>query len=248
MKYSTPYRFFAWLIALLLIAACSSENDVTNPQQEGVPVQVDIQLSAKGKASRVWDDAQAVVGEMMKNWIVIITNTSNDIEQIIYSSYSGEKEEDADISLTLTSGPKIFYSFANVTLADVATVATVGSPLELKSNFPAPANGALLANGIPMSNSQAITVRNVQQQTIRLEVVRMMAKVTLKIANASGYDVEVNSATLSSITPINAEIPLLPPAAIAKAIGATNYTYTPSSVLSVPNGTLDTDQIGRAHV
>ncbi len=237
MKYSTPYRLFAGLVALLLIAACSSENDITNPQLEGVPVQVDIVLSAKGQASTRWYDTNAIDGEMMKNWIVIITNTSNVVEQIIYSSYSGEKEKDTVNPLTLTSGSRIFYSFANVTLADLAPSATIGGKLTLKSPFPVPANGDIPTNGIPMSNRQEITVLNAQQQTIVLQVVRMMAKVTLKIANASGYDVAVNSVTLSGITTPPATITTLPPAAIDKASDVANYTYTLGTALSVPNGT-----------
>ena len=214
MKHSNPYSFIAWLAAVLLFTACSSENDHTDPQLEGLPVQVDINLSTTRQPTTRWDDSQAVNGEMMNNWIIIVTDTSDKIEQLISSaSYAGEKEKDAISSIALASGTKHFYSFANVSLADIANgTPAIGTILSLKTTYPAPANGAIPATGIPMSNKQTIQILNVQQQTIELEVVRLMAKVTLQLANSSGTAITVNSATLSAITTATTAISLLPPA------------------------------------
>ena len=237
MKHSNPYSFIAWLAAVLLFTACSSENDLTDPQLEGLPVQVDINLSTTRQPTTRWDDSQAVNGEMMNNWIIIVTDTSDKIEQLISSaSYAGEKEKDAISSIALASGTKHFYSFANVSLADIANgTPAIGTILSLKTTYPAPANGAIPATGIPMSNKQTIQILNVQQQTIELEVVRLMAKVTLQLANSSGTAITVNSATLSAITTATTAISLLPPASATKAASVASYTHP--TTLSVPDGT-----------
>ena len=210
----------------------------SDQDSEGYPFVADIHLSTTSTQTR-WTDSRTTDNEMMQRWTIIVTDTSNKIEKIFNSNYSGQvKEEDLITGITLTSGNKRFYTFANIDMAQIAsTTPTVGSTLNLKASCNAFANGAIPTGGIPMSNMQTINVTNAQQQTIKLQVVRMMAKVTLQLANVSASAVKINSITLNSITPNSGVIPTLPTATINKSAVAANYTYTLSTPLTIAANT-----------
>ena len=153
----------------------------------GVPIKVDLQLCAGTTANTRWSDASALDAEMMNNWVVVVTDESDNVEAIVQSSYVGVlKEKDLVRGLELTSGVKCFYSFANLditTLTTSAQMPQVGQRLELKNTYTTLENGIIPATGIPMSNMQKITLRNVAQQTVELTVIRLLAKLTFNITN-----------------------------------------------------------------
>ena len=76
-----------------------------------------------------------------------------------------------------------------------------------------------------MSNVQTFNVRNVPQQTIYLEVVRMMAKVTLQLTNESGVKLAIKSVGVDNITKEGGNISTLP-ATPATSNSIENFTYT----------------------
>ena len=117
------------------------------------------------------------------------------------------------------------------------TTPVVGGTLQLKSLCNAPANGVIPQGGIPMSNMQTIVINNAQQQTIQLKVVRMMAKVTVKLYNASAIDIKVNSIGLSDITSHSAPIATLPPTSFTKSTNVGLYQYTPTAPIVIQAGT-----------
>ena len=235
------YNLIYILIVFLSIVYCGCDNTDTTIDEEitGQPITVNIVIAPEQDATTRWSDSNAIDSEMMYNWTVIVTDTNNRIELITTSSYTtGVKEIDYVENLSLTSGTKRFYTFANIALSTVtSSTPTIGNTLQLKSTCTAFANGNIPSGGIPMSNMQTIKVVNTQQQTISLKVIRMMAKVTLKLANACALDVKLNSITLSSITAATAQIATLPPTTLSKYDMATNYTYTLASPITIAAGT-----------
>ena len=235
--YNLTYIVFVCLS--IIYCGCSNTDTIIDEEVAGQSVIVNIVIAPEQDATTRWSDSNATDSEMMYNWIVIVTDTNDRIESITTSSYtSGIKEVDYVENLTLTSGTKRFYTFANVALSAITSVTpTIGSVLQLKSTCTAFANGVIPVGGIPISNMQTTKIINTQQQTIELKTIRMMAKVTLKFANACAYDVKINSITLSSITAPTAQIATLPPTTQSKYATTANYTYTLTSPISIATGT-----------
>ena len=236
-----PINLTYLLIALLslLYCSCDDSNSTINEEVEGVPVTVDLMIAPLSSATTRWTDSNALDSEMMQNWTIVVTDVNDKIESILSSSYtSGVKEEDYVTNVVLTTGNKRFYSFANIALSSItSSTPAVGSTLQLKPTCAAFVNGNIPSGGIPMSNIQTIKVANLQQQTIELRTIRMMAKVTLKLANACALDVKLNSITLNSITAATAQIATLPPATLSKYDIVANYTYTLASPITIAAGT-----------
>ena len=216
----------------MVYTGCSNDYN-TDKEESDSTVEVNLHILAQaGQTTRAWSDANATDEEMMKKWAIIITDTSDKIENIVYSNYSDEKREiDNSGNIALTVGSKRFYSFANVELNQVASsTPTIGQTLSLKASFSALANGNIPSTGIPMSNVQTINVRNVQHQTIYVEVVRMMAKVTLRLTNESGMNLTVKSVGLDNITQEGGDISTLPASpTTSNSIGS--FTHSTSATL-----------------
>lgn len=221
------------VVLTMVYTSCSSDYDAIENDEKEISVEVKLGIITQaGQTTRAWGDANATSDEMMKNWTIIITDSSDKIEKIVTSNYTGsEKETDYSENITLTTGSKNFYSFANVEMDQIAnTPPTVGATLSLKTNFAAPANGVIPASGIPMSNKQTIKVRNVQQQTIYVEVVRMMAKVTLRFTNESGTNLLIQSVGLDNITQAGGNISTLP-ATPTTSNSTGSFTHSASATL-----------------
>ncbi len=242
-------------IALLTIAgisACSSDftDDPTTPSGQPVTVTLNIGVQEPDEETRAWDDINATDGEMMKNWFVVVTDLNNKIEAIVESGTLSEEKEHDDVTLTITTGDKCFYSFANIDKSSVLGNNGVGNTVDFSSlTFSVDGNASTVpTTGIPMSNRQKINVDG--STNIELYVVRMWAKVTLQFTNETAADIKIKSATLSEITKNasansnKANLKLLP-LALDNADDAAcepnlttdakteDYTITPSSVITV---------------
>ena len=225
-------RFFTYCTILYLLCllfscdAIESDDKIT----AGRPTIVDLQLCAGTTANTRWSDTSALDAEMMNNWVVVVTDESDNVEAIVQSSYAGVlKEKDVVKGLELTSGSKCFYSFANLditTLTTSAQMPQVGQKLDLKNTYTTPENGVIPTSGIPMSNMQKITLRNVAQQTVELTVIRLLAKLSFNITNQNTYDIQLTDIGLDGITDKNSEVVLLPTSAMVGGNYTTNYIYT----------------------
>ena len=232
------------VVLSMMYTGCSNDYN-TDKEESDSTVAVNLHILAQaGQTTRAWSDANATDEEMMKKWAIIITDTSDKIENIVYSNYSDEEREreiDNSGNIALTVGSKRFYSFANVELNQVtSSTPTIGQTLSLKASFSALANGNIPSTGIPMSNVQTIIVRNVQHQTIYVEVVRMMAKVTLRLTNESGMNLTVKSVGLDNITQEGGDISTLP-ATPATSNLRENFTYTLSEPVNFASDTQNMD-------
>lgn len=218
--------YYICIWAVCLLAACSAGDEATSfPGQADAEnrVGVTLQLSAlssqtsqssRSSLTRAWEtDTEALPGEMMKSWFVVVVQNGQ-IEKIITSDFeSGVTEVEKDqVFVKLNTGATTFYSFANIKPEDIGLDAStsVGHPLPDgfdEKTYQMNGNSKLFhlsmtpefQNGYPMSNKQMVTITD-NQQVINLEVIRMVAKVQLSITNATDHDIVLKSIALSDVT------------------------------------------------
>lgn len=231
--------YYICIWAVCLLAACSAGDEATSfpgqadaENQVGVTLQIAASSSQTSQSSRssltraAWEtDTEALPGEMMKSWFVVVVQNGK-IEKIITSDLKslGVTEVEKDqVFVELNKGETTFYSFANIKPEDIGLDAStsVGQPLPAdfdEKTYQMDGNCQLFhelmtpdfQNGYPMSNKQTVDVVD-NQQVINLEVIRMMAKVQLSITNATDHAIVLKTITLSDVTLNgNQNIKLLP--------------------------------------
>ena len=219
--------YYICIWAVCLLAACSAGDDATSfpgqadaENQVGVTLQIAASASQTSQSSRssltraAWEtDTEALPGEMMKSWFVVVVQNGK-IEKIITSDLkSGVTEVEKDqVFVKLNTGETTFYSFANIKPEEIGLNASTSVGQQLPTDFDEQTyqmdgNCQLFhqlmtpdfQNGYPMSNKQTVDVVD-NQQVINLEVIRMVAKVQLSISNATDHDIVLKSITLSDVT------------------------------------------------
>ena len=219
--------YYICIWAVCLLAACSAGDDATffpgqadAENQVGVTLQLSALSSQTSQSSRssltraAWEtDTEAMPGEMMKSWFVVVVQNGT-IEKIITSDLkSGVTEVEKDqVFVELNKGETTFYSFANIKPEDIRLDASTSVGQQLPTDFDEQTyqmdgNCQLFhqlmtpdfQNGYPMSNKQTVDVVD-NQQVINLEVIRMMAKVQLSITNATDHAINLKTITLSDVT------------------------------------------------
>ena len=230
--------YYICIWAVCLLAACSAGDEATSfPGQAdaenrvGVTLQLSALSSQTSQSSRssltraAWEtDTEALPGEMMKSWFVVVVQKGK-IEKIITSDLkSGVTEVEKDqVFVELKKGETTFYSFANIKPEEIGLNASTSVGQLLPAGFDdktyqMDGNSQRFhlsmtpefQNGYPMSNKQMVDVVD-NQQVISLEVIRMVAKVQLSISNATDHDIVLKSITLSDVTLNgNRNIKLLP--------------------------------------
>lgn len=231
--------YYICIWAVCLLAACSAGDDATSfPGQAdaenrvGVTLQLSALSSQTSQSSRSsltragWEtDTEALPGEMMKSWFVVVVQNGM-IENIITSdlkSLGATEVEKDQVFVKLNTGATTFYSFANIKPEDIGLDASTSVGQQLPAGFDEQTyqmDGNCqrfhlsmtpdFQNGYPMSNKQIVNITD-NQQVIKLEVIRMMAKVQLSITNATDHPIVLKRITLSDVTLNgNPNIKLLP--------------------------------------
>ena len=209
-------NIFTYMLALfstLAIVGCSFEEDHADCQGkgEGEKMQVELRLTASansltrsystsdGVTRASWVDTNAArEGEMMHNCFVVIVQNGK-IQSIVQRDFTEEVEQ-TSLKAKAELGNATFYSFANITPADLGiTMTTTPTEIECKYYKVEGNTAQLSAKGIPMSNKQTVNITSKKQQ-VDLEVIRMMAKVELNFTNDTGYDLSIKSVKLTDIT------------------------------------------------
>lgn len=209
-------NIFTYMLALfstLAIVGCSFEEDHADCQGkgEGEKMQVELRLTASansltrsystsdGVTRASWVDTNAArEGEMMHNCFVVIVQNDK-IQSIVQRDFTEEVEQ-TSLKAKAELGNATFYSFANITPAELGITMTT-TPAEIESKYYNVEGNTqtLSAKGIPMSNKQTVNITSKKQQ-VDLEVIRMMAKVELNFTNDTGYDLSIKSVKLTDIT------------------------------------------------
>nr|WP_295287400.1 hypothetical protein [uncultured Prevotella sp.] len=232
--------YYICIWAVCLLAACSAGDEATSypgqvdaENRVGVTLQLSALSSQTSQSSRssltraAWEtDTEALPGEMMKSWFVVVVQNGK-IERIITSDLKSlgvtEVEKDQVFVKELNKGETTFYSFANIKPEEIGLDAGTpeGQPLPAgfdEQTYQMNGNSQLFhqlmtpdfPNGYPMSNKQVVNITD-NQQVINLEVIRMVAKVQLAITNATDHAINLKTITLSDVTKNgNQNIKLLP--------------------------------------
>lgn len=220
--------YYICIWAVFLLAACSAGDEATSfPGQADVENRVGVTLRLSALSSQTsqssrssltraaWEtDTEALPGEMMKSWFVVVVQNEK-IEKIITSDLKslGVTEVEKDqVFVELNKGETTFYSFANIKPEEIGLNASTSVGQQLPPGFDEKTyqmdgNSQLFhqlmtpdfQNGYPMSNKQMVNITD-NQQVINLEVIRMVAKVQLSITNATDHDIVLKSITLSDVT------------------------------------------------
>lgn len=160
---------------------------------------------ADGIRRAAWQDKNASdKGEMMHNCFVVVVQDGK-IQNIISDNFDDGERENTLMKTTVKEGETTFYSFANVSLESVGLDGITSFPADLPEGFDDrwySARGnctGVDAEGIPMSNKQTVVIDE-STTDVSLEVIRMFAKIRLSLDNASGYDLNLKSISLTDIT------------------------------------------------
>lgn len=215
-----PYdilRHISLLVFAFFIVACANDADTSGGGEgrEKVLVKFNIRPSAKSTTrfdnvamgNATWDDENVADGEMMKNCFVVVVQGGK-IQNILTSSdYQKEQSYVSTLATRLEPGATTIYSFANIRPEDVGLDANATFPCDLPDGFDnqyysLEGNQSSIdgfTDGIPMSNRQDFDITE-RTQEVDLEVVRMVAKVRLRLTNVTPNDFSVKSVSLSDIT------------------------------------------------
>ncbi len=213
----------------LLMAACSSDSDAPEqpqPNDEYVTLRI---ATGKTTLTRTqnWAGTNALDEEMMNLWVVVVTDGNGVVKKCFACSPAAGAERVIDEVGRIQKGAYTVYSFANISVGNVCTLLgltapaslpTIGStPVEIAvtgtvnhatvatatvtvngNHFNATAtDNGFGAMGIPMSNKQTIAATDSSKDLI---VVRMMAKMTISVTNATGSAQYIKYATISNVT------------------------------------------------
>lgn len=219
--------YYICIWAVCLLAACSAGDDATSfPGQADAENRVGVMLqlsalssqtspSSRSSLTRAATDTDALPGEMMKSWFVVVVQNGK-IEKIITSDLKslGVTEVEKDqVFVELKTGETTFYSFANIKPSEIGldVNSSVGQSLPAgfdEKTYQMDGNSPLFhqlmtpdfQNGYPMSNKQVVNITTTNQQVINLEVIRMVAKVQLSITNATDHVINLKTITLTDVT------------------------------------------------
>lgn len=212
------------LLALVgLLAACSSD-DIAEEQPNGTDVatltlrigtpEATAVTRAAGSTYGNWNDAKNATKdrlEMMYNWYVVIVDAQNKVVYVKEKTTVPQNDAEIDIveeKVTLAAGNYTAYNFANIAKTALPTTlqnAAVGSTLDVASleaaTFAVNGNNFTpsASNGIPMSNKQPLTIAASDTEK-DLIVVRMLAKMEIRLYNETGAAVKVTRVLLSDVT------------------------------------------------
>lgn len=269
-------KYMACLVMLLTaFAACSPDSDASDPgsiTNKTYTLHFNLSpVSGSSASSRAetytagspntWEDGSKE--ENMKSWTVVFVKSSDGtVAKVVKQPSVAEgKDKKDDVTVTgLEAGTTYtVYSFANISDADLGTITEGSSSPNFDSkSFAVNGNDWNIANGIPMSNKQEVTIGSDGQPNVKdLYVVRMLSKITLKFRNMTGKDITVNEVSISDITSNPAtgteNIMLLPKTSVSSAnvaqapnlvenAASGEFTHTISRGLTVANNTTyDTD-------
>lgn len=241
-------KYMACLVMLLTsFAACSPDSDASDPGSttnktytlhfnlspvSGSSASSRAETYAVGKPNS-WDDGSKE--ENMKSWTVVFVKSDGTVAKVVKqpSVEEGNDKEDVVTVTGLEAGTTYtVYSFANISDADLGTIKEGSPSPDFDSqSFAVNGNDWNIANGIPMSNKQEVTIGSDGKPNITdLYVVRMLSKITLKFRNMTGGDITVKNVSISDITSnpaTGANIMLLP----AKDVVSSTYVaQTPNLV------------------
>lgn len=255
MKY---YIQMMCLMGLLLTGCSDAQDDIEQViGDEGCRVSIRVGASDNVE-TKAGDDPNALAGEFINELCVFVVDDQGSIEQKFQASSTdangtfsgnpstGDAYEWRSDEFVLPAGKKTIYAFANWSTAsddswNAIINKSVGETLEdtdLGITINNPAGSVDLANGkyIPMSVKQEVNVT--VDQTIRVELVRLVGRVNIQLKNAKASQVSVTSFSMSNFAN---KVALMPEGNAAKVEFNQSYSTSFES-LTIGGGQSETFQ------
>ncbi len=242
----------------LLLTGCSYIHDDMDEVIGDEGCRVSIRVGASDNVeTKAGDDPNALEHEFINELCVFVVDGEKIEQKFLASSteangtFSGEPStgdayEWRSDEFVLPAGKKTIYAFANWSTAsndswnEIINKSVGGtlSDAELKITIDNPAGNVDLANGkyIPMSVKQEVNVT--VDQTIRVELVRLVGRVNIQLKNAKASPVSVTSFTMGQFAN---KVALMPEGTAAKVEFNQSYSTSFES-LTIGGGQSETFQ------
>lgn len=218
----TIYYYICFVLGLVGFVACSEDNGEFPDVPNGELCSLTIQLgAANNQETRVGGDDNALDGEFINSLWVFITNDKGVVEKKLTLT-EGSTSTVSPSTATggnilewwhtiedLPVGDKFIYAFANMeavsTVEENQNMSTLLSGIQEGANLSTAVDGLVINNPastvniasgqyIPMSLKKRVTVTG--DQTIRVELVRLVGRVNIQLKNAKASPVSVTSFTM----------------------------------------------------
>ena len=212
------------LLLSIILAACSSD-PIAPPATDGTPIKLSLRIATQSKDAQSKASASPTLGwnyeqgdELIEDWVVIMVNDADHTIEQVFTPATSPNNVEADkvaTNLRTTASNKTFYSFANISLAQLEqgtghTFAKGGTMPDIASatwhidgnGFDPKAKDATgRAQGIPMTGICHMSLTNKDNETTKtLYVVRMLAKLQFNITNKTGADITLNTISIDRLS------------------------------------------------
>lgn len=244
------------LMGLLLTGCSDAQEDIEQViGDEGCRVSIRVGASDNVE-TKAGDDPNALAGEFINELCVFVVDDQGSIEQKFLASSTapngtftddpstGDAYEWRSSEFVLPAGKKTIYAFANWSTASNDSwnkiinkpVGETLSDTDLAITINNPAGSVDLANGkyIPMSVKQEVNVT--VDQTIRVELVRLVGRVNIQLKNAKASQVSVTSFTMGKFADKVALMPEETAADVAYDQTYSTFSTEASQVIEGNNG------------
>lgn len=201
-------------LAVLSFASCSDDDSLvpdTHTDETGQPVTLTLSAesptlgsaNSNGTLTRaaVYEDGND--DEMMKSWFILVTRHDS-IKYFFTSHDSTTYKQEESLYTRLDPGEYKIYSFANL---PIDSLGLTRNSEKLPDNFDSLAvtvNGnqesiAGFPDGIPMSGDTTVTITPTTSR-VDLNVVRMVAKMRIRVSNPTNDELKITLISLTDIT------------------------------------------------
>lgn len=257
----TIYYYICFVLGLVGFVACSEDNGEFPDVPDGELCSLTIQLgAANNQETKVGGDDNALDGEFINSLWVFITNDKGVVEKRLTldegststvspsTAARGNILEWRHTIEDLPVGEKLIYAFANMeavsTVEENQNMSTLLSGIQEGANLSTAVDGLVINNPastvniasgqyIPMSLKEEVTVTG--DQTIRVELVRLVGRVNIQLKNAKASPVTVTSFTMGQFAD---RVALMP--------GGTDEIITNNTTYST-FGSPSTIEAGKSH-
>ena len=211
---------FGLLLTSVLVSCSDSEENIPVPEGDNNICSLTIQLGAEGATeTRVGGDDNATMGEFINTlWVFVVDASTKNIDAKFTlddgttTSVTGAAEgSDGNILQWrhtvegIPLGKKIIYAFANMDeISEMEDVLAKGKgdTMENIDNLVIsdPASKVDIDNGsyIPMSLKESVTITG--DQTIYVELIRLVGRVDVTISNSKDENISVQSFSMEKFT------------------------------------------------
>lgn len=214
--------YICFVLGLVGFVACSEDNGEFPDVPDGELCSLTIQLgAANNQETRVGGDDNALDGEFINSLWVFITNDNGVVEKKLTLDEGSTSTVDPTVTAggnilewrhtieDLPVGDKFIYAFANMeavsTVKENQNMSTLLSGISEGINLSTAVDGLVINNPastvniasgqyIPMSLKEKVTVTG--DQTIRVELVRLVGRVDIQLTNDNLSEVKISNFTM----------------------------------------------------